>query len=173
MVFSTLSAPIEGLGRLCDIQDDRRRAEVEFLMNIPRDGTLEAGELRLWSRRGFLKGYIDLLVENNGRWWVVDWKTNVPPDRENAEDYDQPCLEEIMKYHNYHLQYELYLLALCRTLSANSGKPVDWTNQIGGAVYMFVRGTRQADNRGVFVSKPSPERMFQLSSSMGLHQVIR
>jgi exodeoxyribonuclease V beta subunit len=174
MVFSTLSANLDSLGRLCDIPEDRKRAEVEFLISIPRDGTLDAGELRLASRRGFLKGYIDLLVEHDGRWWVVDWKTNLPPPgRETAEAYVPSCLDEIMDYHHYHLQYELYLLALCRTLSANGEKPVDWDSQIGGAAYLFVRGTRPGDNRGVFTRKPSLKRMHELASAMGLEGVIR
>ena len=78
-----------------------------------------------------------------------------------------------MEYHHYHLQYELYLLALCRTLSANGGKPVDWDNQIGGAAYLFVRGTRAGRQPGGFHRKPSLERMHELASSMGLQGVIR
>ena len=103
---------------------------------------------------------------------MVDWKTNVPPGIESAESYDQSTMKEIMDHHHYHLQYELYLLALCATLSGNFKRPVRWETEIGGAAYLFVRGMREEDDRAVFVSKPDRERMLSLASVLGLEGVL-
>jgi exodeoxyribonuclease V beta subunit len=79
----------------------------------------------------------------------------------------------MMDHSHYHLQYELYLLALCRTLSGSRGEAVNWEEEIGGAAYLFVRGTRESDSRGVFTARPSLERMLTLASAMGLEGVVK
>jgi len=173
MVWNTLRSPIPGLGRLCDVKPREMRAELEFQMAVPRRAELTEGSLRTSLARGFLKGFIDLCLNNDGVWWVADWKTNVPPGVESADAYDDETMGKMMDHSHYHLQYELYLLALCRTLSCNSGKPVDWEGKIGGAAYLFVRGTRKEDCRGVYVAKPTLERMLSLASAMGLEGVLK
>jgi len=173
LVWNTLRSPVPGLGRLCDVEKSQRREELEFLMVIPRGGELSSGDLQTMISRGFLKGFIDLCLNTGGRWWVVDWKSNVPPGRESAGSYDDETLKKMMDHSHYHLQYELYLLSLCRTLSGSRGTPVNWEEEIGGAVYLFVRGTRESDSRGVFTSKPSLERMLTLASVMGLEGVVK
>jgi exodeoxyribonuclease V beta subunit len=172
LVRSALRCEIPGLGRLCDIEPGDMRPEVEFHMSVPRSSELISEQLRTSLGKGFLKGFIDLLLKSGDRWWVVDWKTNVPPGIESAESYSPDTLKEIMNLHHYHLQYELYLLALCRTLSGNLRRPVKWDREIGGAAYLFVRGTRDGDDRGVSVNKPSLSRMLGLASEMGLEGVL-
>lgn len=172
IVRSALRCEIPGLGRLCDIESGSLRHELEFHLAIPRRAELTSENLKMSLARGYLKGFIDLLLNDGKRWWVVDWKTNVPPGTESAESYDPPTIKEIMDHHHYHLQYELYLLALCRTLSGNLKRPVEWDNEIGGAAYLFVRGTREGDDRGVFVQRPPLDRMLSLASEMGLSGVI-
>ena len=173
MVWCALRSRIHGPGRLCDLDKAEMRAEVEFQMAILRKANLSVGDLRTVLAEGFLKGFIDLLLKTDGRWWVVDWKTNVPPGVESAEAYDASTMKEIMDYHHYHLQYELYLLALCRTLSGNLRRAVDWEEEIGGAAYLFVRGMREEDGRGVYVAKPPLERMLSLASAMGFEGVLK
>lgn len=172
MVRSALRCGIPGLGRLCDIEPGSLRHEVEFHLAIPKRAVLVSENLRTSLAKGYLKGFIDLLLNDGERWWVVDWKTNVPPGIESAESYDRTTLMEIMDHHHYHLQYELYLLALCRTLSGNLKRPVNWETEIGGAAYLFVRGTREGDDRGVFVQRPTLDRMLSLASEMGLTGVF-
>ncbi|MCK5736667.1 MAG: PD-(D/E)XK nuclease family protein, partial [Spirochaetaceae bacterium] len=173
MVWNTLRAPIPELGRLCDIERGEMRAEIEFNMAVPRKAELFSGSFQAKISSGFLKGFIDLCLKSGGRWWVADWKTNVPPVVESAESYNESTMKEMMDHSHYHLQYELYLLALCRTLSGNRGEAVNWEEEIGGAVYLFVRGTRENDSRGIFVSKPTLERMLTLASAMGLEGVLK
>jgi exodeoxyribonuclease V beta subunit len=149
------------------------REELEFLMAVPRKAGISSGDLHTIISRGFLKGFIDLCLNSGGKWWVVDWKTNVPPAAESTGLYGGETLELMMSRSHYHLQYELYLLALCRTLSGSRGEAVNWEEEIGGAAYLFVRGTRESDSRGVFTAKPSLERMLTLASAMGLEGVVK
>ena len=178
LVRSTLRSTVPGVGRLCDIELQNRRAEVEFLISVPQEARLaleetgmeETGNIRISG--GFLKGFIDLLFKVHGRWWVADWKTNVPPGVFSADSYDEGVLRETMESHHYHFQYELYLLSLCRTLSASSGRAVNWDEDIGGAAYLFVRGMRENDERGVLVAKPKKRRMMEMAEAMGLKGVL-
>lgn len=172
IVWRCLRANVPELGRLCDVQTRARRAEVEFLMAV-RSGAridLKDGEVKI--SRGFLKGYIDLLVCAEGRWWVVDWKTNLPPEKHWEGVYDSTILGLIMDEHHYHLQYELYLLALCGSLSAGWGRAVSWEEEIGGAACIFVRGTGEGHSGGIFFEKPSRERMLSFASEMGVGNVL-
>lgn len=62
-----------------------------------------------------LKGFIDLVFEWQGRWYLLDYKSNhlgMSP-----ADYSRPALERAMCDHRYDLQYQLYSLALHRLLS--------------------------------------------------------
>ncbi|OQX28478.1 MAG: hypothetical protein B0D92_08705 [Spirochaeta sp. LUC14_002_19_P3] len=156
LVRRTLRCPIPELGRLCDMEESSRRREVDFQIHLPEDIPLPELELKL--KKGFLTGVIDLLLRADERWWIIDWKTNLP---QAGEDYP-----DIMNRHHYHLQYELYLLGLCRTLNAVSGEPVQW-DSIGGAAYLFLRGLNEQNPSGICLNKPSLERMKQLSRPMG------
>ncbi|RKX70393.1 MAG: hypothetical protein DRP60_15785, partial [Spirochaetes bacterium] len=104
LVWNTLRSPVPGLGRLCDVQPEKMRAELEFHMAVPRKGSLSSGDLKTVISRGFLKGFIDLCLNTNGKWWVVDWKTNVPPGVESAGSYNGETLELMMDHSHYHLQ---------------------------------------------------------------------
>jgi len=173
MVWRCLRARIPGLGCLCDVGGWARRAEVEFVMAIREDSRLYLRDGAVQVFHGFLKGYIDLLIHVEGRWWVVDWKTNLPPEKHWKGVYDDKILALIMNEHRYHLQYELYLLALCGSLSVGLGRAVDWKEEIGGAAYVFVRGTCEGESRGIYFEKPSLARMLTLASSMGVGDVLR
>jgi exodeoxyribonuclease V beta subunit len=99
--------------------------------------------------RGFLQGYIDLIFEHEGRWYVVDYKTN------RLKGYGAMDLEEAMQEHHYLLQARLYALALHRHLGVNlSG--YEYSTHFGGVVYLFLRGMPGA---GIWTHTPSAEAM--------------
>ncbi|MFP4564321.1 MAG: hypothetical protein ACLFRY_13540, partial [Spirochaetia bacterium] len=50
---------------------------------------------------GYMAGFIDLLIRINGRYYVIDWKTNYLGDRLN--DYSPERLQKAMKANMYHL----------------------------------------------------------------------
>jgi len=96
---------------------------------------------------GFLIGEIDLLFKDDaGKYWVVDWKSNKIETQErgcdNPANYTQETMGAVMDQHYYRLQAMLYLTALYRYIKGNDPKhdPRAALDQIGGAVYVFMRG---------------------------------
>jgi exodeoxyribonuclease V beta subunit len=87
--------------------------------------------------RGFLVGFVDLVVEHDGRYWVLDWKSNHLGN--DASDYTPSALATAMHEHDYVLQYHLYVLALHRHLRERL-PGYDHERHMGGVVYAFLRG---------------------------------
>jgi len=88
--------------------------------------------------RGMLMGFADLVFEHAGRFWVLDYKSNHLGTAD--ADYTADALEAAMAQHRYDVQAALYLLALHRLLRARLGAGYDPARQLGGAVYLFLRG---------------------------------
>jgi exodeoxyribonuclease V beta subunit len=107
---------------------------------------------------GMLKGFIDLVFEYAGRYYVVDWKSNWLGADDQA--YTSEAMRAAILEHRYDLQYTLYLLALHRQLRARL-PGYDYDRHVGGAVYCFMRGTR-AESQGLFTEKPPKRLMDQL-----------
>ncbi len=99
---------------------------------------------------GMLKGFIDLVFCHHGRYYVLDYKSNYLGNDITA--YGQKAMTKAMLKHRYDLQYVLYTLALHRLLKSRLAN-YDYQRDVGGAVYLFLRGV-VADGRGVFVDKP-------------------
>jgi exodeoxyribonuclease V beta subunit len=98
-----------------------------------------AEELAHWSfgtLTGYFQGYIDLIFEHDGHFYIVDYKTNSLPG------YDQTSLDSAMLHHHYLLQARLYTVALHRHLKA-SMTDYDPAVHLGGCAYLFVRGFPQ------------------------------
>jgi len=109
---------------------------------------------------GMLKGFIDLVVEHEGRFYVLDWKSN----HLGADDaaYTEAAMGEAVLEKRYDVQYCLYLLALHRLLGARL-PDYDIERHLGGALYVFLRGTR-APSRGVHVERPPSELILALDA---------
>lgn len=99
---------------------------------------------------GMLKGFIDLVFEYQGRYYVLDYKSNHLGDNDYA--YNDQAMAQVIIDKRYDLQYMLYLLALHRLLKARLPN-YDYDRDIGGAVYVFLRGVHSY-SRGVFIDKP-------------------
>ncbi|WP_090045861.1 exodeoxyribonuclease V subunit beta [Limnohabitans sp. 2KL-27] len=87
---------------------------------------------------GMLMGFADLVFEHQGRYWVLDYKSN----HLGADDaaYTPQALDEAMAQHRYEVQAALYMLALHRLLRSRLGEAYNPAQQLGGAVYLFLRG---------------------------------
>ncbi|MFP8965235.1 exodeoxyribonuclease V subunit beta [Pokkaliibacter sp. CJK22405] len=112
--------------------------------------------LRPQTLNGMLKGFIDLTFLHDGRYYVLDYKSNWLGPDERA--YTREAMEEAMLSHRYDLQYALYIFALHRLLSARQ-PDYDYDQHMGGAVYLFLRGT-EAQTAGCFVDIP-PKAMVE------------
>lgn len=101
---------------------------------------------------GFLTGVVDLMALHDGRWWIVDWKTNTLGRA--REHYAAPALRRAMQQHHFVLQYHLYVLALHRFLRARLGARYDYERDVGGVGYAFLRGLA-SDVPSWFTDRPS------------------
>jgi exodeoxyribonuclease V beta subunit len=100
---------------------------------VPRE-TLSAEELH-----GQLTGFLDLVFESGGRYYVLDYKSNKLPD------YSPSRLAEAVLASRYELQYALYLLALHRLLKSRL-PGYDYDRHVGGSIYVFARGIDTPSN---------------------------
>jgi exodeoxyribonuclease V beta subunit len=102
---------------------------------------------------GFIKGFIDLVVRHDGKYYLMDYKSNFLG--EAYEDYDGTAIERAMETHDYVLQYHIYTLALHRYLSWRM-KNYDPKNDFGGVFYLFIRGMHpDRPGSGVFFDHPN------------------
>jgi len=103
---------------------------------------------------GFLRGFVDLVVEHGGRWYIIDYKSNwLGPA---PEDYAPAAVATAMRSSAYPLQYLLYLVALHRYLDLKL-PGYDYERHVGGGFYLFVRGMDPAAGmeRGVWFDRPA------------------
>lgn len=113
-----------------------------------------ARRLRQMSRtdvRGFLKGFIDLVVCHGGRWYIMDYKSNFLGT--DYGDYGPPAMARAMVDHDYLLQLHLYLIALDRYLALRL-RDYDYDVHFGGGFYLFIRGMAPGRNTGIYYQKP-------------------
>ena len=96
------------------------------------------GRLPTQDAEGVLTGLVDLVVEADGRWHILDWKTNrLGAD---AAAYSPAALAATMQEHHYVLQYHLYLVGVHRFLRSRLGDTYDYDAHVGAAHYVFLRG---------------------------------
>lgn len=112
-------------------------------------------EIENWNEyrlNGFLRGFIDLLFEWKGKYYILDWKSNWLGNQ--AEDYDQEAMTHAIAHHAYFLQYYLYTLATVRYLQLRLPN-FDYEKDFGGIFYLFVRGIDpNHPGSGVYFDRP-------------------
>lgn len=179
MVVDVLGTPLAdgGSPRLAEVTLSRCRHELEFY--YPVAGLAAQALSRLLTRHdlpslagepfatlvGHLKGFIDLVYEADGRWYVLDWKSNWLGAE--VADYAAERLVPVMHREGYHLQYLLYTLALHRWLRLRL-PGYDYQRHFGGVQYLFLRGMRPDNGpaSGVFRTRPSLELIEALDALM-------
>ncbi len=110
---------------------------------------------------GLMRGFIDLIYRYEGRFFIVDYKSNylgAGPD-----DYNRQNLALAVVEHRYDIQYLLYTLALHRYLDFRL-PDYDYQQHLGGIQYLFLRGmgAEKPVGRAVFSELPSPELIREL-----------
>ncbi len=150
LVMNALRTPLRALSAsLCDIPEQDRLHEVEFHFPELHGGNLPP-DVR--SEEGFLTGFIDLVVRHEGRFYLLDWKTNMLPD------YSSGAIADAMQRFDYVRQYRLYMQALERWLRRTQGDAFDFQRDFGGVYYLFLRGmNRRDESSGVFFHKPTAD----------------
>jgi exodeoxyribonuclease V beta subunit len=166
MVSRTLHTPLPGIGPLARLPAARRLVEMEFFLKLDGErvgrvlevlaahgyGVTVPRERAQQTLRGLMQGFIDLTVEADGRYWIIDYKTNDLGPR--AADYTPEALARAVRSGRYDLQYLIYLVAVHRHLGQTL-PGYDPERHLGGAQYLFLRGLDGATGAtGVFVDAP-------------------
>ncbi len=112
---------------------------------------------------GIMNGKMDLFFEHEGKYYILDWKSNYLGD--SPEDYTPAALSVAMNENNYHLQYLIYTLAAKKYLESRL-HAFNYEKQFGGVIYCFVRGIRKGQPTGIFTSKPPLSKILQLENSL-------
>ncbi|MFW7523776.1 exodeoxyribonuclease V subunit beta [Vibrio ostreicida] len=169
LIDTVLATPLDDKAlKLNQIQSSQRLVEMEFLLPIKvlsapslnrviqRHDILsaQAGDLGFLPVQGMLKGFIDLVFEHQGKYYILDWKSNYLGDSVN--DYHSDALKAAMAEHRYDLQYQIYALALHRFLGSRL-PDYDYPRHFGGVYYLFLRGMDGGSKHGIFYSCPSQE----------------
>lgn len=135
-----------------------KAADVNALLQGNDELSKVAGALNFATVKGMLKGFIDLTFEYQGRYYVLDYKSNYLGD--SLEDYNLDNMQRAMIEHRYDFQYQLYSLALHRFLQQRI-PDYDYHQHFGGVYYLFLRGM-QGEQQGVFYHRPALEFIEQL-----------
>ncbi|MDR7192000.1 exodeoxyribonuclease V subunit beta [Luteimonas terrae] len=167
LVGQTLTVTLPEGVRLADVPPDARRPEIEFqfalaptridalLALLHRHGVLSARSGFGMRRQleGLMTGLIDLTYVHDGRWYVLDYKTNRLPG------YGPAQLEAAMAHSEYDLQALIYTVALHRWLRFRLGDGYDYARDFGGVRYLFCRGldATRDDAPGVQAWRFAPE----------------
>jgi len=130
------------------------KLQQKLLPLLPESSPLKTviSRLNFYDLTGFMKGFIDLVFEHEGRFYIVDYKSNHLGHSEH--DYQAEQLNNAMISHDYPLQYLIYTLALHRYLKIRL-PDYDPEQHLGGSYYLFIRGMK-ADwgQSGIFYDKP-------------------
>ncbi|HHX8351540.1 exodeoxyribonuclease V subunit beta [Vibrio sp. Vb0937] len=167
LIDTVLATPLDGKSLLLNQKaPSQRLVEMEFLLPIEvlsapalnrviqRHDPLsaKAGDLGFQTVQGMLKGFIDLVFEHQGKYYVLDWKSNHLGD--DVTHYHGEALKSAMADHRYDLQYQIYALALHRFLRSRLAN-YDYEQHFGGVYYLFLRGMDGQSDHGIFAAKPT------------------
>ena len=141
--------PVGALGQALCVE--RIAALLRAHGNVPPAYPERVASLPAEPVKGFLTGFLDLVFVWEGRWYVVDYKTNHLGDK--VSDYGPEQLVDAMSEHHYYLQYHFYTVALHRYLTRRL-VDYDYEASFGGVMYLFLRGLG-SDGRGVFADRPT------------------
>ncbi|EPA0076954.1 TPA: exodeoxyribonuclease V subunit beta [Enterobacter mori] len=167
-VTAILQAPLTQQGiSLSQLTAKDKQVEMEFYLPIAsplkadaldalirKYDPLSAGcpPLNFRQVQGMLKGFIDLVFRHEGRYYLLDYKSNWLGDSSDA--YTQDAMASAMQQHRYDLQYQLYTLALHRYLRHRIAD-YRYEDHFGGVIYLFLRGVDATDpNSGIFSTRP-------------------
>ena len=109
--------------------------------------------------QGMVRGSIDLVFRHNGKYYLVDYKSNFLGS--SLADYNQEALKKEMLHSHYDWQYLIYTLALHRYLQSVVPH-YDYARDFGGVFYLFLRGMNGEPQSGVFYDRPSVELITEL-----------
>jgi exodeoxyribonuclease V beta subunit len=114
---------------------------------------------------GFMKGFIDLIFRYKGKFYIVDWKSNLIG--RDINQYRTENLIPIMQNDYYILQYHLYTLALHKYLK-NRLLNYDYEKDFGGIFYIFLRGIdkTKGPDYGIYRDRPQKKLILEMEREL-------
>ncbi|TVR27613.1 MAG: hypothetical protein EA390_13615, partial [Balneolaceae bacterium] len=162
MIRDVTNADYRGL-RLNEVKREEQLREMEFhfpvgkpdlqkLLAVIRDE--EVFPVLAEKSQHYLTGFIDLIVRQNGKYYILDYKSNHLGD--TPEHYSEEKLREEVEAARYDLQYHLYTVALVRFLRQRL-PGFSYKEHFGGVMYLFVRGMTAGSDNGIWFHKPGKD----------------
>lgn len=171
MVRAVLDRPLGPAGfRLRDIDDRSCVRELDFVFGCRQFQTAglralladpaygvharfaqAARTLRDRDVRGFMIGTIDLLLQHDGRFYLIDYKSNLLGD--DPAHYREDLLVDAIAREHYYLQYLIYTVAVHRYLRTRV-PGYAYESRFGGVLYLFLRGMAAGGADGVYFDRP-------------------
>ncbi|MDH5230601.1 MAG: exodeoxyribonuclease V subunit beta [Gammaproteobacteria bacterium] len=126
-------------------------------------------QLGSYSLNGFLKGFIDLIFEHEGKYYIADYKSNYLGDGDHAY-HAQAIIDDVAK-HQYLMQMIIYTLALHQYLKQSLNN-YSFEQHFGGVFYLYLRGMKpDVVGSGVFSYRPRQQLITELSCHMAGEEV--
>jgi exodeoxyribonuclease V beta subunit len=147
--------------RLIDLSRDLQLRELGFMLCVDRPKLEGLAELmrqygaaaispRYYERlaevssqtlQRFLQGYIDLMFEWQGKWYVADYKSNTLPK------YEPEAINDAVQREHYVLQGQIYTAAAHRYLQQRV-RDYEPEAHWGGVIFLFLRGMQGPERAG-------------------------
>lgn len=105
------------------LSNDHMHVEMDFFYPLRKEGKIQ----------DYLKGIIDLAFYHDGKYYLVDWKSNYL-----EKGYNFKAMQETVIEHEYDLQASIYVEAFRRFIENVEKKSFE--NVFGGAYLIFLRG---------------------------------
>ncbi len=174
-----VTVPLRGDIQLHQLDSRQRLDEMEFclpvgnlfadglnaLLRDSRSADMQRPKLQFRPLDGYLKGFIDLIFCVDGRYYLLDYKSNYLGD--NPENYLGEALDQAMAAHYYDLQARIYSLALDQFLRH---RIPDYSpaQHLGGVFYLFLRGMQPGCDAqsGVWFSPIDPHDLARWQRGM-------
>ncbi|MEI7013418.1 UvrD-helicase domain-containing protein [Leptospira licerasiae] len=142
LFWNTLKTPLSHSEKnisLSEISPSERKHEVDFFLKIPEQTGVS----------DLLKGTLDLIFLSEGKYWILDWKSNLLSSNFGEDPYSETHLKEKIR-ESYSLQLAIYSVVLDDWLKFKYGKEYD-PRLLGGMYFVFLRGTDpNRPGRGIF-----------------------
>ncbi len=181
LIDNTLDATLDnhsGL-KLRELETKDRINELEFFFTINR---LDARRLRevletdvnyrntaqglsFSALNGLMRGFIDMVGRKDGRYFIIDYKSNLLGG--HRENYFRDELRKVINAKRYDLQYLIYTVALHRFLKFRLGSGYNYDRDFAGVYYLFVRGMNTDSDAGIWWDKPPVEIVEELDLCFG------
>jgi exodeoxyribonuclease V beta subunit len=170
LMEQVLSADFNGFN-LLDLPNHLRLNEFEYHLKINENSSISSitGLFNDKYRSdenisGLLNGFIDMIFEKDGKYYLLDWKSNYLGNTLDA--YKRKNLDIAIQSNNYDLQYHLYTVALCSYLKQNIAE-FDFDKHFGGGFWVFLRGCRAGEKNGICFFEPDKEKFDSMSKILG------